>query len=90
MSWNEIESYEAWQWTYFILRIISATSLWVFSTLLLKLIVEYQKEKPKNEKSDFDIFYIDSAWVAMVTNFWFCMVYVSSIYIPIPLSRHLS
>ena len=88
MAWNDIESYGVWQWTYFITRIISAKTLWLFSTTLFKWIIEYQWEKPEEEQSDLDILMTDSAVVAMIVNFWFCMIYVSSIYIPIPLNEN--
>lgn len=62
-------------------------TIWVISSYIFLLIIKYQNEKPKEENSDFDHFLKNWSIVVFFANFWFCMVYVISIYIPIPLKE---
>ena len=87
MNWTNIETYGFWQWLYFIGRIITMKAIWIVSSCLLLFIIKYQSEKPKHEKSSFDYFFTNHVIVAFFVHFWFCMLYVISIYIPIPLKE---
>ena len=60
MSWTNIETYGFWQWLYFIGRIITMKTIWAVSSCIFLLIIKYQSEKPKEEKSDFDYFFRNS------------------------------
>ena len=87
MNWTNIDTYGFWQWLYFIVRIITMKTIWVVSSCLFLYIIKYQSEKPNEEKSNFDYFFRNFVIVSFLVNFWFCMLYVISIYIPISLDE---
>ena len=62
-------------------------TIWAISSCLFLLIIKYQSEKPKEEKSDFDYWFRNFVQLAFFVHFWFCMVYMFAIYIPIPLKE---